>query len=120
MNLVSHFNVPQKLLEAAILSNDLRKEHIVNQVITKIAGQKNPLVGIYGIPKKYSPLIDIIRRFKEKSVNVLIYSSGHEYKKYEGYEVTDSLPRFVVDTTIILSEEELPIEFTHLDKVYLK
>ena len=120
MELMSQYNAPQKIIEATIASNEVRKDHIVNSVLQRLKGDDEALVGIYGIPNKYSPLVDIIRKLKEKGVKILIYASGHEVKEFMGIEVTDKLSLFVVDTSVILSDESLPEEFKNLDKVYLR
>ena len=120
MELMSQYNAPQKIIEATIASNEVRKDHIVNSVLRRINNVPNALVGIYGIPNKYSPLVDIIRKLKSHDVNMLVYSSSHDIKKYNGIEVTDKLSVFIVDTTVILTDEKLPEEFRHLDKVYLR
>ena len=120
MELMSQYNAPQKIIEATIASNEIRKEHIVNTVLQRLKGDDDALVGIYGIPNKYSPLIDIIRKLKGYNVKLLIYSSNHDVKEFMGIEVTDKLSLFVVDTSVILSDESLPEEFKNLDKVYLR
>ena len=120
MELMSQYNAPQKIIEATIESNSVRKEHIVNSILRRLQGEANPLVGIYGIPNKYSPLVDIIKKLKERDINILIYSSSHDVTEFNGVKVTDEFPVFIVDSSVILSDEELPIEFKHLDKVYLK
>ena len=120
MELLSQYNAPQRIIEATIKSNEVRKEHIVNTVLEKIKGKDNAIVGIYELPQEYSPLLDIIRKLNEKYVKVLIYCGNRNVKKFDGAEVTDSLSKFIIDSTVILSEVELPEEFKKLDKVYLR
>ena len=120
MELMSQYNAPQKIIEATIASNEIRKDHVVNTVLQRLKGDDEALVGIYGIPNKYSPLVDIIRKLREKGAKLLIYSPNRDIKKHMGIEVTDKLSMFIVDTSVILSDEDLPEEFKHLDKVYLR
>ena len=117
---MSLYNAPQKIIVATVHSNDVRKDHIVALIMVRLKGDGDALVGVYGLPGKYSALADIIAKLKEKNVKILIYSDGHDVKVFNGVEVTNEFPRFIVDSSVILSEQELPVEFKHLDKVYLK
>ena len=118
--LMNEYKAPQKLIEATIQSNEVRKDHIVNCIVEKLKGVKEPIVGIYGLPGKYSALLDIINRLKGKNVRMLIYSNNHDMKSFDGVEVTDQFGRFIVDSSLVLSEQELPVEFKNSDKIYLK
>ncbi len=118
--LASLYRYPQKIIAATVEANDVRKDHIVNQVIARLEGEDDPLVGIYGIPKKYSPLEDIIDKLKAKNVPLVIYSKEKKIDEYRGVKVTDSFATLVVDTVVILSEENIPEEMKELDKFYLK
>ena len=120
MELMNEYKAPQKLIEATIQSNEVRKDHIVNCIVEKLKGVKEPIVGIYGLPGKYSALLDIINRLKGKNVRMLIYSNNHDMKSFDGVEVTDQFGRFIVDSSLVLSEQELPVEFKNSDKIYLK
>ena len=120
MELMNEYKAPQKLIEATIQSNEVRKDHIVNCIVEKLKGVKEPIVGIYGLPGKYSALLDIINRLKGKNVRMLIYSNNHDMKSFDGVEVTDQFGRFIVDSSVVLSEQELPVEFKNSDKIYLK
>lgn len=118
--LMNEYKAPQKIIEATIESNEVRKNHIVNRVIEKVKGESSPIVGIYELPKKYSPLEDIITKLKSKNIHILIYTNSKDAIRFEGVEITDQIGRFVVDSSVILSDEKLPDEFKNLDKVYLK
>ena len=120
MELMNEYNAPQKIIEATIASNELRKNYIVESVLNKIKGEQDPIVGIYEVPAKYSPLEDIIQKLKEKGVRILIYTNNKNARYLKGVYVTDQIGMFVVDSSIILSDYNLPDEFKHLDKVYLK
>jgi len=120
MELMNEYNAPQKLIEATLASNEVRKEHVANSILDKIKGDDDALVGIYGIPNKYSPLIDVINKLKAHKVNMLVYSPSRDVKEFNGIKVTDKLSVFIVDTSVILSDQELPEEFKNLEKVYLK
>ena len=120
MELVNTYNAPQKIIEATVKSNEVRKDFIVSRVLDKIQGISNALVGVYGIPDKYSALTEIIKMLKARGVNLLIYSDNHDVKEYNDIEVTDELAKFIVDSSIILTENPLPVEFKKLEKVYLK
>ena len=120
MELASIYNAPQKIIEATVKSNEVRKDHIVDSVLNRIQGKENALVGVYGLPAKYSALNDIVSRLKERGVNIVIYQEGLNQKEFNGVKITEDFPKFIVDTSIILSEQTLPVEFQHLDKVYLR
>lgn len=120
MELMNEYNAPQKVIKATIESNDLRKNFIVSRVLEKIKGEARPIVGIYEYPQKYSPLEDIIAKLVSNNVNILIYTNAKDLPKVKGIEYTDQIGMFVVDSSVILSDVNLPDEFKHLDKVYLK
>lgn len=120
MELMSQYNAPQKIIEATIESNEVRKAHIVETVLKKVQGEKDPIVGIYELPQKYSPLEEIIQKLVEKNIRVLIYTNRKDVPQIKGVEYTDQIGLFVVDSSVILSDVKLPDEFKHLDKAYLK
>lgn len=101
-------NIPQKLIEAVVLSNDVRKSYIVKEIL-KLAINKK--VGIYGNIKKYSPLEDIIISLKSHNVNIINNNSNYD---------SISFNNFVNEVDVILSEEkEIDISKFH-NKLFVR
>ena len=74
--LANYKDVPQNLIEAIVKSNDTRKDHIAERIISK-----NPnVVGVYRLTMKTdsdnfraSAIQGVIERIKEKGIEVVIY-----------------------------------------------
>ena len=111
--LANYKDVPENLIEAIVKSNDTRKDHITNMILSK-----NPnMVGIYRLTMKMdsdnfraSAIQGVIERLKSQNVNIIIYEPTLKQDEFDGCKVVNDLEVFKNKTDIILAnrlEDEL-------------
>jgi len=114
-------NIPQKLMEAIVDSNVLRKEYIAKRIL-----DKNPKkVGIYRLIMKAgsdnfrsSAIFDVINMLKP-FVDMIIYEPAAKEKEIDGIPVTDDINELEKCDVIIANRMEKEIE-QFKDKVYTR
>lgn len=103
--------LPQKLIGAIVETNDVRKEHIVQQVVKRIENIKSPVVGVYRLTMKansdnfrQSAVQDIMVKLKEKGIRVVIYEPTlKDTGVFQGYEVENTFERFTEMSDVIIA-----------------
>ena len=121
--LANYKDVPENLIEAIVKSNDTRKDHITNMILSK-----NPnMVGIYRLTMKMdsdnfraSAIQGVIERLKSQNVNIIIYEPTLKQDEFDGCKVVNDLEVFKNKTDIILAnrlEDELK---DIIDRIYEK
>lgn len=110
--LANYSDVPNNIIGAIVAANNTRKDYIARRVM-ELAGvgvKKNPVVGVYRLIMKsgsdnfrQSSIQGVIRRIKEKGVDVLIYEPTLNEKTYLGSKVTDDLDAFKKSCDIIIA-----------------
>ena len=105
-------NIPQKLIEAIVESNTIRKEYIVKQILDK----KPKKVGIYRLIMKAgsdnfrnSAIFDIIQMLKP-FVNMLIYEPVAKVDKIDGIPLINNIEQLFECDIILANRLEKPIE----------
>jgi len=104
--LANYKNTPQKLMEAIIKSNDLRKKLIADSII-----EMNPkVVGVYRLVMKEgsdnfreSSIQDVIKLIAIKGVKVIIFEPLVEDKIFNDFEVVSDFEEFTNESEIILA-----------------
>jgi UDPglucose 6-dehydrogenase len=89
--------VPQNLIEAIVISNETRKDHIVDMIIRK----EVHTIGIYRLTMKKdsdnmreSSIFGVIQRLKDKGKNILIYEPLIQESTLDGMMVLHDLDEF--------------------------
>ena len=109
-------DVPQNMIEAIVKSNDTRKTHIADMVLSK-----NPkLVGVYRLTMKSgsdnfraSAIQSVIEKIRAKGVDIQIYEPTLKEDLFEEYKVEHNLDAFKNTSDIIIAnrfDEELEDE----------
>lgn len=111
--LANYKDVPQNMIEAIVKSNDTRKTHIADMVLSK--GPK--LVGVYRLTMKSgsdnfraSAIQSVMKKIKDKGVEVQIYEPTLSEDIFEGYKVEHNLANFKNTSDVIIAnrfDEEL-------------
>ncbi len=109
--LANYKRVPQKLIEAVVSSNSLRKDFIVKEIL-----KKNPSsVGIYLLSMKLgsnnyrsSAVQGIVKRLKENGIKILIYEPLIKKTMYQGSKIIKSLSSFKSKSDFILANRMSP------------
>ena len=105
--LLANFDqVPQTLMQAIVSSNSKRKDFIADSIINL----KPKIVGIYKLSMKKdsdnfraSAIKGIMRRIKDKGIEIVIYEPDLKVNEFENLEVLDSLKSFKDISDIIIS-----------------
>lgn len=105
--LLANFDqVPQTLMQAIVSSNAKRKDFIADSIINL----KPRIVGIYKLSMKKdsdnfraSAIIGIMRRIKDKDIEIVIYEPDLKENEFENLKVLDSLKSFKDISDIIIS-----------------
>ena len=96
--LLSNFeNIPQKIIEAIVESNKIRKDFVAS----KIQSINPKTVGIYKLAMKEgsdnireSSIQGVIQRLKSKNLRVIIYEPLIKVKLFDDHEVYTDLDKF--------------------------
>ena len=105
--LLANFNqVPQTLMQAIVSSNAARKDFIANSIINL----KPRIVGIFKLSMKKdsdnfraSAIQGIMRRIKDKGIEIVIYEPDLKENEFENLKVLDSLKSFKDISDLIIS-----------------
>ena len=114
--LANYKDVPQNMIEAIVKSNDTRKEHIANMVLSK----KPKIVGVYRLTMKSgsdnfraSAIQGVMEKIRAKGVEIQIYEPTLKDDTFEGYKVEHDLDIFKNTSDVIIAnrlDEELEDE----------
>ena len=104
--IANYKDIPENLIEAIVKSNDTRKTHIADMILSK-----NPnVVGIYRLTMKMnsdnfraSAIQGVIERLKKKDVEIIIYEPTLKTDEFDGCKVIKDLEDFKNKTDIILA-----------------
>jgi len=109
--LANYKNVPQNLIEAIVKSNDTRKNHIANMILSK-----NPkVVGVYRLTMKTdsdnfraSAIQGVIERIKEKGIEVVIYEPTLSADSFNECKIINEFDEFnkLADIVIVNRMDE--------------
>ena len=99
-------DIPQKLIQATIQSNHLRKKFIVNEILKR----KAKIIGIYRLSMKTgsdnwreSAIIDIIKSLKREQNQIIIYEPLISKKTFMGISVEKDLEKFKNKSKLIVA-----------------
>jgi len=102
--------VPQDLISAIVESNKTRKEFIASEVMKRLQGKKDAVVGVYRLTMKAnsdnfrsSSIQDIMAELTSKGVQVVVYEPTIKETRFESYPVVSDLATFAKGSTVILA-----------------
>ena len=121
--LANYKDVPQTMIKAIVDSNDIRKQHIADMVLSR-----NPkIVGIYRLTMKYgsdnfraSAIQSVIELIRGRGVEVIIYEPTLKVDEFEGLKIEHDLDNFKNRSDVIIANrysEEIEDE---IEKVYTR
>ncbi len=104
--LADYENIPQEMISAIVNSNQTRKEHIANMVLSK----KPKVVGVYRLIMKTgsdnfraSSIIDVMNIIKDEGVKVVIFEPGLKEEELYGIDVLRDINEFKEMSDIIIT-----------------
>ncbi|AGG04752.1 MULTISPECIES: nucleotide sugar dehydrogenase [Bacillus cereus group] len=121
--LVNYENIPNNIMTAIVAANRTRKDHIAEMIIKR----KPKVVGIYRLTMKMnsdnfrqSAVQGIMRRIKEKGIEVVIYEPTFHGKAFYNSRVINNFEEFKKISDVIVANR-LSDELCDLtDKVYTR
>lgn len=121
--LANYKDVPENLIEAIVKSNDTRKTHIAEMIISK-----NPkVVGIYRLTMKTdsdnfrsSAIQGVIQNLKKSNVEIIIYEPTLEDDKFNDCKVIHDFDEFKKCSDIIIANRLEDALKDCKDKVYTR
>ena len=103
--LANYEDVPQNLIEAIVKSNNTRKQHIADMVLSR----KPRIVGVYRLTMKAgsdnfraSVIQGVMEKIRAKGVEIQIYEPTLKEDDFEGYKVIHDLDEFKNSSDVII------------------
>lgn len=130
--LANYKDVPQNLIEAIVEANRTRKDHVADEVLSRVAdlvysGTPAPIVGVYRLTMKSnsdnfraSSIQGVMKRIKAKGVPVIVYEPTLNAPEFFGSEVTHDLAKFKAECDVIVANRWSDDLFDVADKVYTR
>ncbi|EOH1934184.1 TPA: nucleotide sugar dehydrogenase [Campylobacter coli] len=119
--LLSNFkDIPNALIQAIVLTNDLRKKFIIQEILSK----KVDIVGFYRLIMKHesdnfrnSVMLDLINEI-QKYKEIIIYEPLINDKQFSGCEIENNFEKFANKTEMIVANRLDKQLATYRNKVY--
>lgn len=116
-------DLPEKLVDMIEISNEMRKDHIVNMIMRRRPG----VCGIYGLGMKtgskdfrYSAVEGVIKRLQAKGIRVVIYEPMIDLPRYLSADVINDFDTFTAVSDVIVANRVDETVKKHMDKVYTR
>ena len=121
--LANYKDVPENLIEAIVKSNDTRKQHIADMVLSR----KPKIVGVYRLTMKSgsdnfraSAIQGVMEKVRSKGVEIQIYEPTLKVDSFEGYKIIHNLDDFKNTSDVIIANRlDAEIE-DEKDKIYTR
>ena len=130
--LANYKDVPQNLIEAIVEANRTRKDHVADEVLSRVAdlvysGTPAPIVGVYRLTMKSnsdnfraSSIQGVMKRVKAKGVPVIVYEPTLNAPEFFGSEVTHDLAKFKAECDVIVANRWSDDLSDVVDRVYTR
>jgi UDPglucose 6-dehydrogenase len=111
--LLANFDgIPQAMIQAIVTSNSVRKQAIVDEIVSRADTIKT--VGVYKLAMKSgsdnfrdAAILEIMSQIRARGFDVIIYEPATE--EFEDYEIINDLEKFTASSDIIIANR-VPIE----------
>jgi UDPglucose 6-dehydrogenase len=114
--LLAHFTgTPQVLIQAIVNSNSTRKDFVASEIVRLVEANaaktgKKPIVGVYRLIMKmgsdnfrYSAILDVMARIKEKGVELVVYEPLLNLSEYCNSPVISDISLFKTQVDLIIA-----------------
>ncbi|MBT1173522.1 nucleotide sugar dehydrogenase [Bifidobacterium sp. MA2] len=108
--LANYDKVPQNLIEAIVAANRTRKDFIADEIMERVEGVENPVIGIYRLTMKsgsdnfrQSAIQGVMKRLKAKGLTVVVYEPTLDAPDFFGSKVTHDLAAFKAESSVIVA-----------------
>lgn len=127
--LADYEGIPEKMIQAVVESNDIRKEFVTKQIWNMAHrlsnGKKSPTVGVYRLTMKegsdnfrQSSILDVINNLKAKGINIIIFEPMLEGKAFGDNQIIFNLAEFKEMSDVIIANRRTYELKDVQDKVY--
>lgn len=121
-------DIPQRLISAIVETNEVRKDHIIEEILRRVRTIKDPAAGIYRLTMKansdnfrQSAIQDIIAGLDRGGVRIIIYEPTlKEGQTFGNYRVENDFDRFARESHVIVANRYEEILEPVKDKVYTR
>lgn len=130
--LANYKDVPQKLIEAVVYSNDTRKDFVAGQIVKMSRNYavdgKVPVVGVYRLTMKtnsdnfrQSAIQDVMKRIKNYNIDIIIFEPALGMKEnFFEYKVINDIDKFKRQSDCIVANRYDKILDDVKEKVYTR
>ncbi|MCH9276647.1 nucleotide sugar dehydrogenase [Bifidobacterium amazonense] len=125
--LANYDQVPQNLIGAIVDANRTRKDFVADEILERVAGKADPVVGIYRLTMKsgsdnfrQSAIQGVMKRIKAKGVTVVVYEPTLDAPDFFGSKVTHDLAAFKAEADVIVANRWNDELADAGDKVYTR
>lgn len=108
--LANYAAVPQNLIEAIVDANRTRKDFVADEILERVRGLENPVVGIYRLTMKsgsdnfrQSAIHDVMKRLLTGGATLLVYEPALDSADFNGNEVTHDVAAFKQRADVIVA-----------------
>lgn len=112
--------IPQRVIGASVSSNRIRINHIIKMIRKRLRGFKNPVVGVYLLPNRNSPIDEIIYLLSTYDIGVALFDPTYKEKFYINAVVTHNLEEFKDRCDVIISDHNVDELKDVKEKLYVK
>ncbi len=116
-------DLPEKLVDMVDVSNDSRKEHVVNMILRR--GVR--VCGVYGLGMKtgskdfrYSAVEGVIKGLEAKGMRVIIFEPMIKLSRYLSADVVNDFERFAAESDVIVANRLDERIKEYAEKVYTR
>lgn len=116
-------DIPERIVDMVEISNEVRKDHIVDTVMSK----EPKVCGIYGLGMKtgskdfrYSAVDGVIRRLQARGVRVVIFEPMLEIERFLSADVINDFDEFCELCDVIVANRVDEKVKAHSDKLYTR
>jgi len=121
--LANYRGVPQKLIQAIVESNTIRKDFIAEEILRR----EPKVIGVYRLIMKSgsdnfraSSIQGVIKRIKSKGISVVIYEPAMKEQEFFDSKVINDLEQFKQLADVIIANRNSDVLLDVADKVYTR
>lgn len=125
--LASYGAIPQRLVQAIVESNQVRKAFIADQIMERLRGIDKPVVGVYRLMMKSgsdnfreSAVLDIMDLLQARDVDLLVFEPTLRTGQFQGHPVDNDFAHFSSVSDLIIANRRDSLLNAVKHKVYTR
>lgn len=116
-------DIPQRLMDAIVASNDVRKDAVVSSIISRAP----KVVGIYRLIMKSgsdnfraAAIQGVMQRLRERGVKLVVYEPTLSQCEFEGWAIVNDLAQFKAMSDVIVANRKDKSLEGAVEKIYTR